>query len=156
MRASAKMIIVYARGKRVACHSRSHQPGTHTTLVEHMPSGHRFMAEWSAERFERWAGEIGESTLHIVRLQLNKKRHPEQSFRSVLGLLALAKQYTRERLEAACSRALQINSPTRTSVISILKKGLDTQPLEQDSGTELQDDLFLQEHDNVRGAEHYQ
>jgi len=155
VRASAKMILVYARGKRVACHTRSHQAGTHTTLVEHMPSGHQFIAEWSAERFERWAGDIGDATLCIVRLQLQKKRRPEQSFRAVLALLALAKQYNRERLEAACRRALEINSPTRTSVTSIMKNGLDTQPLHRSSDTELQDDLFLKENENFRGPKQY-
>ena len=155
VRVGAKLVSVYAAGKRVACHARSRVKGGHTTLTEHMPSGHRFMSEWSAERFTRWAADIGSSTELLVRSQLARKRHPEQSFRSVLALLSLAKQYDRVRLEAACHRALAINSPTRTSVESILKKGLDAQPLEQACDAELQDDLFLQEHDNVRGPEHF-
>ena len=155
VRASAKLVSIYVGGKRVACHARSHQRGTHTTLAEHMPAGHRFMAEWSVERFEGWAGDIGPSTLVVVRNQLARKRHPEQSFRAVLALLRLARQYDRVRLEAACCRALEINSPTRTSVESILKKGLEALPLTTATDTDLQDDLFLQRHDNVRGPEQY-
>lgn len=151
--ASANMISVYARGERVACHTRSRVCGAHTTLTEHMPSGHRFMAEWSVDRFESWARDIGDATLHVVRKQFEKQRLPEQSFRSVLALLGLAKQYDRVRLEAACQRALEIGSPTRTSVESILKKGLDRQTLESASDTDLQDDLFLQAHENVRGPD---
>ena len=154
--ASAKLVCIYARGKRVACHARSHVRAGFTSLTEHMPSGHRFMAQWSVERFESWASDIGESTLQIVRLQLRKKRLPEQSFRSVLALLGLVKHYDRVRLEAACRRALEIGSPTRTSVESILKKGLDKKPLESAKDTELQDDLFLQEHENVRGAKAFE
>ena len=111
------------------------------------------MAEWSVERFESWASEIGPSTLHVAREQLRRKRLPEKSFRAVLALLSLAKKYDRVRLEDACLRALEIGSPTRTSVESILKKGLDKKPLNTAKDAELQDDLFLQDHENVRGSE---
>jgi len=153
VRASAKLVSIYARGQRVACHPRSHQGAGYTTLTEHMPSGHKFMSEWSVDRFESWAGDIGKSTLHITRLQLRKKRLPEQSFRSVLALLSLAKKYDRVRLENACQRALEIGSPTRTSVESILKQGLDTKPLDKAKDTDSQADLFLQDHENVRGSD---
>lgn len=153
VRASHKLVSVYSRGQRVACHPRSQARAGYTTLTEHMPSGHRFMAEWSVERFESWAGDIGKSTLQVTKTQFTRKRLPEQSFRSVLALLALAKKYDRVRLEAACQRALEISSPTRTSVESILKKGLDKQPLASAKDAELQDDLFLQDHENVRGSD---
>lgn len=153
IRASAKLVSIYARGQRVACHARSHVRAGYTTLTEHMPGGHKFMAEWSVERFESWAADIGPSTLHVTREQLRRKRLPEQSFRAVLALLSLAKKYDRVRLEDACLRALEIGSPTRTSVESILKKGLDRQPLNEAKDTEQQDDLFLQDHENVRGSE---
>ena len=152
VRASSKLVSIYARGHRVACHARSHVRAGHTTLTEHMPRGHKFMAEWSVERFESWAGDIGPSTLHVTQDQLRRKRLPEQSFRAVLALLSLAKKYDRVRLEDACLRAMEIGSPTRTSVESILKKGLDRQPLNTAKDTELQDDLFLQDHENVRGS----
>jgi transposase len=95
VRAVAKLVSVYARGKRVACHTRSHARAGYTTLTEHMPSGHQFMSDWSVERFESWASDIGEATLHVVREQLRRKRLPEQSFRSVLALLGLVKKYDR-------------------------------------------------------------
>lgn len=153
VRASNKLVSVYAHGQRVACHTRSHVRAGYTTLVEHMPRGHRFMSEWSVERFESWAGSIGKSTLQVTRTQLSKKRLPEQSFRSVLALLSLANKYDRIRLEAACERALHIGSPTRTSVESILKKGLENKPLNSATETDPQEDQFLQDHENVRGSE---
>ena len=63
-----------------------------------MPESHRHQADWTPERFEQWAADIGPSTLHIVVIQLNKKRHKEQSFRSVMALLQLTKQYNRCQL----------------------------------------------------------
>ena len=131
---------------------RDSQQAGHTTLKEHMPQSHRHQADWTPTRFEQWACDIGPSTLHVVKTQLYKKRHPEQSFRSVMALLQLAKQYDRVRLERACTRAIEIGSPTRTSVQSILKNGIDnlsTEPQESN------DDDHLNTHDNLRGAEYF-
>jgi len=156
VRASAKLVSIYSRGKRVACHPRSQVRAGYTTLTEHMPSSHQFMADWTVERFESWAGDIGDSTLQVTRIQFSRKRLPEQSFRSVLALLGLVKKYDRVRLEAACQRALKIGSPTRTSVESILKKGLDKKPLDSARDTDLQEDLFLQDHENIRGKDAFE
>lgn len=87
-------------------------------------------------------------------MQLKAKRHPQQSFRSVMALLTLTKKYDRVRLERACTRALEIGSPTRTSVQSILKKGLDNLSTEQQQEM-FDDDTHLNDHDNVRGADYY-
>ncbi|MCP5011785.1 MAG: hypothetical protein GY942_17545 [Aestuariibacter sp.] len=106
------------------------------------------------ERFLSWAGDIGDSTKQIVSTLLHKKRHPEQNYRSVLALLSLAKKYDRQRLEKACHRALDINSPTRTSVESILKKGLDNIPSRSACDTEKQTELELDDHENIRGNQY--
>ena len=155
VRASNKLVSVYAHGQRVACHPRSTMQAGHSTLSEHMPRAHQAIADWSAERFEQWASDIGPATLHVVRHQLNRKRHQEQSYRSVLALLSLAKRYDRVRLENACQRALVIGSPTRTSVTSILKNGIDLHPTTEQQQELLDDDEHLQSHDNIRGAQYF-
>jgi hypothetical protein len=71
----------------------------------------------------------------------------------VLALLGNAKKYGKERLNNACGRALLINSPTRTSIESILKQGLDKIAIETDAMT--QEELALDTHENVRGADYY-
>jgi hypothetical protein len=114
------------------------------------------MSEWSPERFLNWANDIGESTREVVSHILQEKRHKEQSYRRVLALLSNTKKYGRERLNNACRRALQINSPTRSSVESILKQGLDQVPLEQESKTTVQEEqLSLDYHENLRGEAYY-
>jgi hypothetical protein len=86
---------------------------------------------------------------------LSAKRHPQQNFRSVLALLSLAKMYDRVRLERACARAVEIGSPTRTSVQSILKKGLDKLP-EKDTSNDVKDTgKHLIDHENICGSEFY-
>lgn len=155
VRASARMINVYNGGKRVACHTRSTQRYAHSTLKEHMPESHRHYAEWTPERFEQWSSDIGKATHGVVCQMLKAKRHPQQSFRSIMALKALTKKYDRVRLENACARALQIGSPTRTSVQSILKKGLDTLSPEEEQEARENADAHLKEHDNLRGSEYY-
>jgi len=155
VQASRTLVSIYAYGQRVSCHPRRYTPGAHSTLIEHMPPPHRALSEWSVERFLNWAQDIGEATQKIVSLLLAKKRHPEQSYRSVLALLSLAKKYDRYRLEKACQRALDINSPTRTSIESILKKGLDKLESIRQNKAEQQIELSLNDHENIRGDKYY-
>jgi hypothetical protein len=101
----------------------------------------------------RWAGQIGPQTQTLVRLILESRPHPQQGYRSCLGLLRLEKRYSAERLEAACTRALAFKAYSYKNVESILKKGLDQQPLNADSP---QTPLPVLEHENLRGREYYQ
>lgn len=152
IQASDTVVAIYHQGRRIASHARSFVKGGHSTCAEHMPRAHRAMQEWSADRFLRWANKIGRETETIVHALLQQKRHQEQNYRSILGLLNLASQYGRDRLNQACGRALLIGSPKRHSVESILKQGLDQTPLET---TEEQLSLHLDHHENVRGEDYY-
>lgn len=138
-------------GKRVASHERSDRRGKHTTVAEHMPASHRAHMEWTPGRLLNWGASIGPATGRVVNHLLSSKPHPEMGYRACLGLLSLARKYGNERLEAASLRALQIGSPTRRSVLSILQKGLDQQAASPDSQSELR----LPDHENVRGPGYY-
>ena len=116
-----------------------------------MPHAHRSMHDWSPERFLNWAGQIGPATLEVVKRQLKDLPHPEHGYRRCLGLLKHARRYGKARLEAACERALAIHSPSYRSVSSILKQGLDREPLKQDEAQQGE----LPMHSNVRGAGYY-
>jgi transposase len=154
VQASDNSIAIYSHGKRVACHPRSYRQGAHSTCSEHMPRAHQAMMEWNPERFLSWASDIGNETREVVNHLLQEKRHREQSYRRILALLSNAKKYGRDRLNKACARALIINSPTRSSVESILKQGLDQVPMEAPCDTE-QEELNLNHHENVRGEDYY-
>jgi transposase len=148
-RFTATTVECFHGGQRVASHPRSHRRGGHTTLPEHMPKAHQRHAQWSPERLLGWALDIGPSTHALVRHQLETKPHPEMGYRACLGLLSSARRYGRDRLEAACRKALAAGSPTRGSVISILKTGLDRQ-VERDLAVSP-----LPDHANVRGPGYY-
>jgi transposase len=150
-RLSAGTVEILYHGKRVASHAKSTRKGVHTTVAEHMPAAHRAHMEWTPGRFLNWAASIGVAVTGIVRHLLTNRPHPEMGYRACLGLLALARQYGNDRLEAACNRALVIGAPSRKSVASILKAGLDQQPL---PGTQ-QRELTLPAHANLRGPDYY-
>ena len=154
LQASDNSIAIYSYGKRVASHPRSYRQGAHSTCAEHMPRAHQAMQEWSPERFLSWADDIGKETRDVIKHLLQEKRHREQSYRRILALLSNAKKYGRDRLNKACARALLINSPTRSSVESILKQGLDQVPMESPCNTE-QEELNLDHHENIRGEDYY-
>jgi transposase len=148
---TGELVTLYHRGNIVAVHPRSHRTGGHTTLDEHMPIAHQKHQQWSPQRFESWARDIGISTETMVSQFLQSRKHPEQSYRICLGLLSLAKKYSPERLEAACLRALATGINRLQGITSILSKGLDSQPL-----PETQPDLLAEiEHTNIRGNHYY-
>ena len=128
LRYTATTVEVFHRGQRVASHPKIEQRGRHSTVDSHMPPHHRF-ARWSPERLRRWAEQSGPATAQLIEAILLTRRHPEQGYRSCLGILRLGERFGQPRLEAACERALAINARSYRSVESILTHGLDAQPL---------------------------
>ena len=90
-----------------------------------MPSTHKFVNDWSAEKFSSWAQSVGPQCTEVITTILSKKHHPEQSYKSCLGILSMVKKVGKSRLENACSRELQFNACSYTTVKNILSQGLD-------------------------------
>jgi len=118
-------IEVFHKGKRIASHLRSRVAHKHTTISEHMPSNHRRYAEWTPARLLREAEKIGPATIALFEAIMKAKPHPEQGFRSCLGILSLVRSYGPERIEAAARRGNDIRATTYGSIKSILQNGLD-------------------------------
>jgi len=151
LRHTATTVEVFHKGQRVASHLRSHLRGRHTTVPEHMPKSHQAHLEWSPERIGRWAQSIGPRTRGLVEAIFADRPHPEQGYRSCLGILRLAKRYGDARLEAACDRALQVGARSYRHVESILKHGLDRLP----AAVETPRDGVPVTHANLRGRDYY-
>ena len=103
--------------------------GRHTTRPAHMPESHKRYLEWTPSRIVRWAEKTGPSTAELVKEIMERRPHPEQGFRSCLGIMRLGRRYGEERLEAACTRALVLKAYSYKSVESILKNKLDGKEL---------------------------
>jgi transposase len=118
-----------------------------------MPEAHRRYLEWTPGRLVHWGEQAGPSTGRLVAELMARRPHPEQGYRSCLGILRLGRRYGEERLEAACARALAIDAPSYRSVDSILRHNLDRQPLPSPVSTS---GLPRRVHDNVRGPSYYE
>jgi transposase len=88
-----RVVAIYYDNVRIVQHKRDRRPNEYTTLPEHMPAEHRFYAEWSPQRFCRWAKSIGEDVEQVIEKVLKSRKHPEQAFRVCLGILSLAEKY---------------------------------------------------------------
>jgi transposase len=153
VRLTASTVEMLFRGRRVASHRRSFRRGGHTTLAEHMPESHRRHLEWTPSRIVRWAQNSGPNTVALVDEIMRSRPHPEQGYRSCLGILRLGKRYGGDRLEAACARAVALRAFSYRSVESILRSGLDRQPLLPIAAAT---PTTPRQHDHVRGADYYQ
>jgi hypothetical protein len=97
----------------------------------------------------QWARQTGPQCGRLVEEILASRPHPEQGFRSALGVIRLGQGVGAERLEAACARAIRLGVCSYHSVKSILESGLDQQAEEPELP------LNSPTHDNVRGQDYY-
>ncbi|MBA3678573.1 MAG: IS21 family transposase [Sphingosinicella sp.] len=147
---SRHTVDIFYHYERIAQHKRMKSPYNYTTDKEHLASAHRFVSDWTPERFLGWASGIHEDVhLYILKI-LDRKQHPEQAYKSCVGILSFAKKVGNERLIKACQRALGYGMYNYKIIQRILEKGLDKQSDEEN------EQLEMPLHDNIRGEEYYQ
>jgi len=151
VRITARAVEAFHHGRRVASHPRSDQRGRHTTLAAHMPASHREHLAWTPSRLIAWGERTGPATAALITAILDDRPHPEQGYRSCLGILRLSKRHGNDRLEAACARALHFGARSYRSVESILAHGLDAAPLPGQTPS-----AAPREHAHLRGPGYYQ
>jgi transposase len=144
-------VSVYHNFQRIAFHTRNRRPYGYSTIKEHLPSHHRFVSEWSAEKFLSWAGGIDPHLRDYIEKVIETKPYPEQAYRSCVGILSFAKKVGSQRLIAACQRAAHFGAYNYKTIEGIIHNRLDEQP---PPSTQL--DLPLPKHDNIRGQQDYQ
>jgi transposase len=142
------VVEIFNRNVRIAIHERDRRPNKYTTLPDHMPPNHRWMNDWNPERLEGWAENIGPAVKEMIKAVLERRQHPEQAYRSCLGILNLVKKYGEQRLNKACMRAMYYNHYSWRGINNILKNGMEDIQ---------EEDLFsrLPEHENIRGNQYY-
>jgi len=146
---SRHSVEIFYNYERIAIHKRLKSPFNYTTEKEHLASSHRFVSEWNPERFISWAEGIHEDVrLYILKI-LDRKQHPEQAYKSCVGVLGFSKKVGNERLIKACQRALGYGMYNYKTIQKILENGLENQEEENEQ-------LQMPLHDNIRGEEYYQ
>jgi transposase len=149
VRATARTVEIFLAHKRVASHVRLLGKHQFSTSMEHMPRSHQEHVEWKPSRIISWAATIGPATSKLVEVIMAERPHPEQGYRACMGILRLGKEYSNDRLEKACQRALACHNHSYRSVASILKKKLEDQPLPVFPSAP------LPPHENLRGSAYY-
>ena len=148
---SRHSVEVYYNYERIALHKRSKARYHYTTEKEHLASAHRFVSEWTPERFTSWAEDIHEDVkLYILKI-LDRKQHPEQAYKSCVGILSFAKKVGHDRLTKACQRALGYGAYNYKTIQMILEKELDKTDKPDETNQ-----LSMPLHENIRGENYYQ
>lgn len=150
VRLTQRVVEIFHDHKRVASHMRSSQRGFYITVNAHMPKAHQRYADRTPASLIERAARMGSNVQILVDRMMSDRRHPEQGYRSAMGILSLGRGYGPARLDAACDRALAIEAITYASVLSILKSGLDqASPVTEPNRP-------TPSHGNIRGAVYYQ
>ena len=154
LRATSQTVEIFHKSTRVASHRRSSRKGGFTTDPSHRPLSHQAHLEWPPERIIKWAKSKGDNTGLFIQHLINTKAHPEQGYRSALGVIRLADKYGNVRLNQACGNAIAIASISYQTVKNMLKNGMEkVAPPSKNKTTKQQD--FFTSNENVRGKECY-
>jgi len=149
VRIADKTVEVFHKGQRIASHARAPNRRGHTTIADHMPSAHRRYGKWTPGGLIAAGEKIGPSTAAFFQVVIEARPHPEQGFRTCLGILSLARSYDNARVDAACRRGILIKARSVASIRSILKSGLDRAFLDETS------DHQPLRHGNIRGQGYF-
>lgn len=142
---------IFYQQQRIATHKRSFQSGKYSTIKEHLCSSHKFYQNWSPAFFEKLASPHGSYVKEYVRVLIESKNYPEIAYKQCLGIIALAKTYTAQRLDNACKRALQYHRYGYHIIKNILENKMDMDQAIQQSPKE----KSIAEHENIRGSQYY-
>jgi transposase len=144
LRATERTVEILHKNRAIATHPRSDAPGRYTTPSAHMPVRHQKALEWSPERFVRWAEDIGPATTQLIQAVLVGRRHPEQAYRTCLGILSLAGRFDKPSLEQACQQGLAAHGLSYREIKGWLER----------QGADSAERLAV--HGNIRGEKYYQ
>lgn len=145
---SPSRVWVYYSYELIASHKRTKSPYNYTTVEDHLASSHKFITQWNPEFFLKWARNIHPNVELVICDILERKKYPEQAYRSCMGILGLAKKVGNERLTNACTRTLEYGVCNYKMVQQILEKGLD-------KTNEEQIEEAIPKHNNIRGNQYY-
>lgn len=149
MQYSRSVVELYLDYELVATHKRLRSPHNYSTIPAHMPAQHQYVMEWSPTFFLTKAKEIDPVVEFFIQQVLLKKQHPQQAYKSCMGIISFAKRVGEQRLIKACARAHQIGYYNYRIIEEILKNNLDKQD-EDVQPTQ------MPAHENIRGRDYYQ
>lgn len=149
---SRDLVEVYYNDERIASHSRHKVKGHYNTIKEHLSSTHQHYSDWCPEYFIRQAAAVGIHAKQCISMLFDQNDYPETAYKSAMGIIQLERQYTKERLNAACERAMYANAISYQRIKNMLENNQDM----------LRNELFedtcahhIPVHENIRGSAYY-
>jgi len=151
VKCSDSNIDIYFKGNHICQHTRLYgRRNQYSTNEAHMPENHQLF-QWNADRFRRWAEQIGPNTFEVIDKHIKCYKTEEQAYKGCLSILKLSDKYTSVRLENACQLALEhIPNPIYKNIRLILESGQDI--AEESRISDRKEDLT---HAIVRGKDYY-
>ena len=151
VRLTRSVVEIFFEGSRICSHVRLHgRRGQYSTQEAHMPPNHQQYLQWNGERFRKWTAKIGENTTAVVEAILTGYKVEQQGYRACMALLKLSDQYSHDRLESACAKALDYTPrPSYKAIQTILKSGQDR--ISKESAEPVEPSAF----GFTRGADYY-
>jgi hypothetical protein len=119
------IVEIYFDRQRIASHRRSYaEKGTFVSDESHLSPAARAMSSWTKERMLHAARLHGEHVERAAERVMNAFPKPQFGFRAVFGILRIADEYGSERLNEACSEALNftLSAPRRQLLLALLRK----------------------------------
>ncbi len=147
------VVEIFYKNQRIAFHKRNRKAtGGYTTTSEHMPEQHRRAKDWNPQRLIDWARNLGHYVETVITNTLRQRLHPEQAYKTCLGILSLAKKYDKERLNKACKIALHFQHYSYKGIKNIIENKLENQQLDCFGSTP---QSYKRGHQNIRGNQYY-
>lgn len=135
LRASENSVRVYDDHTLVAQHVKLIQPGSLTTIEDHLPPNAQAYLMKDPTWCRKQAEEIGEFCKEVIETLFSDK--VIDNLRSAQGIVGLSKKYGNSRLNAACKRAIAYKSVNYTTIKNILKNGFEYQTLPEEEAFDL-------------------
>lgn len=147
---SNHLIEIYHDNVRIAMHVRNRKPYDYTVDPAHRPANHQYIAAWNTERYINWGQKIGSEAEQVIQMIFESKAHPEQGFRSCMGILNLVKKYPQDDFLKACKKAVY----TGCVSVKFIENTIKTKSFNLDPEEELRQ-IGAIIHENIRGKEGY-
>jgi len=148
-----RTVSIFHDNIRIVMHKRDRSNNKYTTLRDHMPQKHRFDDNWNPDKLKWWAGNIGDETQRAIIHILESKPHPEQAYKSCLGILNQATKHDHDILNLACRIALNRERINYGFISEQIQK-LEKQYAKEAERKQLS--LLPETHENIRGEQYYQ
>lgn len=151
IRMTKSLIEVFYDGSRLCTHQRLYgKKGQFSTNIDHMPINHQLSSQYNGETLRHQAKRVGPYTFEVIDRLLRSYKVEQQGYNGCKSILRLIDDYSIEKLEQACAKALTlIHTPRYKNIKLIIAFDQDTS-LQQNLGNS-SDTTYA----HIRGATYF-